>query len=303
MVRLRSFCVPLLALVIVVAACTAGTEVSTTDSIPITSASTSSSTVAVSSSTLPTAVGAESSASDCGTNTSAAESTLTLPAGLDDPPYGTEFVGSRRRGLVSEALWEVPEPEDGVQAGDPDTEAFLESFVMIRLWTADVEAALPPVATPWWAAEQGFPESQDLVDDSLGVATIDILFENRPGDGIADAEEWFVVTWSVGDLAARMLTRGLGVDEALGVARSVTTDVEVDGGVAFVPSEGVVARVSATLGMTIEAALPVLLDSGFCEIEFMDVDGNPVSPVASDQSRIVGTEFPRAGKLIVITDT
>ncbi len=54
--------------------------------------------------------------------------------------------------------------------------------------------------------------------------------------------------------------------------------------------------------MTIEAALPVLLDSGFCEIEFMDVDGNPVSPITADQSRIVGTEFPRADKLIVITD-
>ncbi|VAV96362.1 hypothetical protein MNBD_ACTINO02-753 [hydrothermal vent metagenome] len=300
--RSRSARISLLALLLIAGSCTTDTGVSTTGSIPISTAPISSSPAAAALPTSTTVTAIEAPASVCGTDTADVDSVVMLPVGFVDPPHGAEFVGSRIRGLVSESVWEVPEPEGGVEAGDPETEAFLESFVLVRLSTAVNEADLPLIAAPWWAVERGFPESQELVDDALGRVVVETLFENRLGDGLPDSEEWFAATWFIGDLSVRMFTRGLGVDEMMGVARSVTTGIEVDSGLAFSPSERVVDRVSTTLGMTIEAALQVLLDSGFCEIEFMDVDGNPVSPITSDQSRIVGTEFPRADKLIVITD-
>ncbi len=220
---------------------------------------------------------------------------LALPAGFDVPPVGTEFVGGQARRSVFQLTWELPALEDSTEEPSPG------ALVNIKLWTADEASAMPLVSAPWWVADYGFPESTSLDDEVLGTVAVDILFENRPGDGV-EFEDWYVFGWSIEELSVRMLTRGLPVDDALMVARSVVRNVEMDSREPFVPSQTMVDTVFSTTGLTIEEAMPVFLDAGLCEVEFVDGDANVVSSATYPLRRIVGIDFRTPDRFWVTTE-
>lgn len=224
---------------------------------------------------------------------------LLLP-GLEGLPERLELSGGEVEKGLDRVLWMTPEPEGGVVAGDPATEAFLRTFALVTLWSHVEASALPAVRTPLWAKRFGFPVEETRTVDGLGEVALTVHFDAHPDVPSDHIEPWIEADYALDGRAYQLFTRGLGVDTTLGlVAGTKPEKTRLERRPKPKLSESSEMIVSAVMELTLGEALAVLAEEGYCVLEVRGVDGLAAPLVDGAPVRGVEVEGPRHLVLVV----